>query len=192
MTFNDLHPRGAAGRFIPTHHAEASVSLGAGPDWAAWRDGLEIPTFRRGQKFTECTRRGTPVKLTAGIIDRDARQIFTRGQCMALVRVLSDAKAGTPVIAFEPGTTSLAHALIRLPDGTLLDIDGVHDAADVGQDYDLVDYEPEDFAAHVDAGTGFAEWSDPPNYELARTFVGAITAGVARGTAAPSAPGTNV
>jgi hypothetical protein len=148
---------------------------GSGPDWTAWRDGLEIPAFRRGQKFTEYTRRGTPVKVTAGIIDREARQIFTRGQCMALARVLADAKAGTPVIAFEPGTTSLAHALVRLPDSTLLDIDGVHDAADVGQSYDLVDYEPEDFAAQVDSATGFAECSDPPNYELARTFVGAVT-----------------
>ena len=97
---------------------------------------------------------------------------------MALARVLADAKAGTPVVAFEQGTSDLAHALIRLPDGNLLDIDGVHDAAQVARNYDLVDYQPEDFAAQVDAAEGFAKWSDPPNYELARTFVGRVTARV--------------
>lgn len=170
--------RKVAESFVDGVLALYEADWGSGPDWVAWRDGLEIPAFRRGRKFTEYTRRGTSVKLTAGVINRDARQIFTRGQCMALVRVLADAKAGTPVVAFEQGTSDLAHALIRLPDGNLLDIDGVHDAAQVARNYDLVDYQPEDFAAQVDAAEGFAKWSDPPNYELARTFVGRVTARV--------------
>jgi hypothetical protein len=176
MTFNEnAHPRGAGGRFTAATRSEPALGLTAGPDWNAWDQGLEIPTFRRGKKFTEYTNRGTPVRITAGVIDREARQVFTRGQCMALAVVLAEANAGTPVIAYRPGTDSLAHTLVRLPSGDLLDIDGVHNAEDVARDYDLADWDRDDFAALVDKAEGFAKWSDPPNYEMARTFVGAVT-----------------
>jgi hypothetical protein len=173
----DAHPRGAGGRFTATSHSEPAIGLAltAGPDWQGWSEGLEVPTFRRGKKFTEYTNRGTPVRITAGVIDREARQVFTRGQCMALAVVLAEANAGTPVIAYNPGTNSLAHALTRLPGGALLDIDGVHDPEKVAEIYDLVDHDRDDFAEQVDKAEGFAKWSDPPNYEMARTFVGAVT-----------------
>jgi hypothetical protein len=176
MTFNENdHLRGAGGRFTVSARAEPDLDLGTVPDWDAWRVGLEIPTFRRGKKFTEYTRRGNPVRISAGVIDSEARQVFTRGQCMALVVVLCEANAGTPVAAFEPGTDSLAHALVRLPDGSLLDIDGVHDADKAAESYDLADFDRDDFADKVDKSEGFAKWSDPPNYAMARTFVGAVT-----------------
>lgn len=177
MTFDkNAHPRGAGGRFTATPHAEPAIALADEPDWDAWNEGLEIPTFRRGKKFTEYTRSGTPVRITAGVIDREARQVFTRGQCMALAVVLAEANVGTPVIAYRAGTNSLAHALVRIPGGALLDIDGVHDPEKLSNDYDLVDQDRDDFADHVDKATGFAEWSDPPNYAMARTFVGAVAA----------------
>lgn len=179
MTFHENdHQRGAGGRFTAAVHADPDIALDAGPDWDAWRDGLKIPTFRRGKKFSEYTNRGTPIRVTAGVIDRGARQVFTRGQCMALAVVLSEANAGTPVIAFTPGTGSLAHALIRLPDGSLLDVEGVHDPDKVAASYDLVDWDRDDFDEQIDNAEGFAKWSEPPNYEMARTFVGAVTAQV--------------
>lgn len=175
MTFDkNAHPRGAGGKFTATAHSEPAVSLTTEPDWEDWSDGLEIPTFRRGKKFTDYTRNGTPVRITAGVIDRDARQIFTRGQCMALAVVLAEANVGTPVIAYNRGTTSLAHALVRIPGGALLDIDGVQDPVEIANGYDLVDQDRDDFADQVEKAEGFAKWSDPPNYEMARTFVGAL------------------
>lgn len=179
MTFDkNAHPRGAGGRFTAAAHSEPAIELADGPDWDAWSESLEIPTFRRGKKFAEYTRSGTPVRITAGVIDREARQVFTRGQCMALAAALSEANAGTPVVAYTPGTSSLAHALVRLPSGALLDIDGVHDPDEVARNYDLVDYGVDDFADQVNKAEGFAKWSDPPNLEMARTFVGAVTAQV--------------
>jgi hypothetical protein len=170
----DSHPRGIGGRFTATLRSEPAISLAPEAGRRAWSDGLEIPAFRSGKRFTEYTNRGTPVRITAGVIDREARQVFTRGQCMALAVVLSQANVGTPVIAYVPGTTSMAHALVRIPGGALLDIDGVHDPVRIAKDYDLVDFDRDDFADQVDKAEGFAKWSDPPNYEMARTFVRAL------------------
>lgn len=151
----------------------------AGTSIVEWEAGLEIPKFRSGRRFSDYTRSGNKVTVTAGVIDRQSRQIYLRGQCMALARALSDAGVGVPCAAFERGTDSLAHALVRLPDGSLLDIDGVHGAADVESLYDVVDYDRAVFADHVDKTTGFAAWSDPSNTEMARSFVGTL-AGMAR------------
>ena len=146
---------------------------------ADWEAGLDIPKFRAGRRFSDFTRSGNKVTVTAGVIDRQSRQIYLRGQCMALARALSDAGVGAPCAALERGTDSLAHALVRLPDGSLLDIDGVHAAAEVERLYDVVDYDKAEFADHIDKATGFAAWSDPSNMDMARSFVGTL-AGVAR------------
>jgi hypothetical protein len=113
----------------------------------AWRSGLRIPTTGHGRRFTDLTRSGNKITVTGGVIDRIARQIVTSGQCMALALAFSEANAGTPVVAFTPGSDQMAHALVRLPDGRLLDINGVHDAAVAAERYTLVDYDRQDFAA---------------------------------------------
>jgi len=83
-------------------------------------------------------------RLTPGVIDGAAEHVFTMGGCGALAIALHDA-TGWPIVAItdhhnvhdgRAGGGSALHWTVRHPSGRLLDIDGLHDVADLVDRYD--------------------------------------------------------
>jgi hypothetical protein len=85
-------------------------------------------------------RTGAPVTLTPGLLDDEARYVFTAGQCVALAVALAE-KSGWPVYVesrvydgrYPTGdgapdrldsNAEIVHAMVEMPDGRVLDVRG--------------------------------------------------------------------
>lgn len=69
------------------------------------------------------------VEVVPGVIDDAAMYLYRNGQCVALARALHETTQWPIVLHLQPleGGTLLHHALVRTPEGELLDIGGVLD-----------------------------------------------------------------
>jgi hypothetical protein len=130
--------------------------------------------------------------LTPGVLDGAAEHVFTMGGCGALAIALHDA-TGWPIVAItdhhnvhdgRAGGGSALHWTVRHPSGRLLDIDGLHDAADLAERYD--GYADDGQAAwglssRADAEEWWNEAGRKVPIAMAETFVDAV---LERGSAA--------
>ena len=131
--------------------------------------------------------RPDPQNLTPGVLDSYARHAFKYGACGALAIAMHDV-TGWPIVAitdhynvFEDGRAgggSALHWTVRRPDGKLIDIDGVHDDADLVSEYNA---EADDgrAAAGLSTREDVFEWyveaqGEPIPISLAKTFVEAV------------------
>jgi hypothetical protein len=90
------------------------------------------------------TIRPDPTKLTPGVLDGYAQRAFKYGACGALAIAIHDS-TGWPIYAvtdshnvFEDGQAgggSALHWVVRRPDGALIDVDGVHTADELADEY---------------------------------------------------------
>jgi hypothetical protein len=69
-----------------------------------------------------------PQDVTLGVVDGRAREAFTTGQCHALALALHQATGWDLLAAGVAGRAECcpAHWAVRVPDGRVLDIEGVH------------------------------------------------------------------
>lgn len=75
-------------------------------------------------------------KVTAGVIDDNARHAFTHGACGALAVAIHDT-TGWPIIAVGKCDGLDMHYAVRRPDGLLVDIEGAHSDDDMRDAYAL-------------------------------------------------------
>lgn len=173
-------PRG--GQFAPSSHAEADLMLVEQP--------VEV-----------LDSSGNPVEVTPGVLDDNADWVYHNGQCLALAVAISE-RTGWPVHlrtfvdgpADPAGTyTSLRHAYVQAPDGSLIDVRGQHDADIVDEECRDLDgdlYQParivsaERAAALLSEFDGFLERQD---VDVARSFVDPVLAQV-EPTSPPAGP----
>lgn len=95
-------------------------------------------TSLTGQQLLVKDRHGDTVGLTAGVLDREASYVFNAGQCLALAIALSERtgwplylRVGHGIIGRRRKACDYAiHAMVRKPDGKLLDVDGIRDEGD--------------------------------------------------------------
>lgn len=123
-------------------------------------------------------------RLRQGVIDHETIRAFTRGQCHALSLAVNEL-TGWPIelVLERPRRrrmrnieTDWVHAVNRCPDGTLLDIEGVHNETSLlacwgGEEATLVAVDPETVA---DLHRSRA--SVEPDVESAMTFAHALLA----------------
>jgi hypothetical protein len=129
-----------------------------------------------------------PANLTPGVIDGYAERAFKYGACGALAIALHDA-TGWPVVAItdshnvedgRAGGGSALHWTVKHPSGKLLDIDGLHDPADLVSEY-AGEADNGEAAAGVSSRADVVEWyvesqGEPIPVSLANTFVDAVLA----------------
>lgn len=163
MTFNELHPRGAAGRFIATSHTEPGLALGgAGP----------VPVMDSSGEW---------VNVTPGQRDDAARHAYLNGQCLALAVALSK-RTGWPVLTRtveldEDEPPLLIHAYVQGPGGVLLDYTGGRDQeaeAESWEDEDDFEETPADLADGL--LRNYEGHLGPQNSALAESFVDGVLA----------------
>ena len=117
------HPRGAAGKFTDRTHS-------------APERGLSHPVCHLLDNY------GDEFLLTPGIIDDNARHVFTEGQALALAAVVSRATGWPLVIRTSgdgrgtSGPPALIHAWVEDPDGDLIDINGLNDREESDDKFD--------------------------------------------------------
>lgn len=128
-------------------------------------------------------------RLTPGVIDGAAQNIFLHGACGALAIALHN-RTGWPVVAItdehnvygdhQASGGSALHWAVQRPDGLLLDIDGYHDPDCLTDNY-------HDHADEGEAAWGLSsladvtEWyiecqGEPVPVEIASQFVDAVLA----------------
>ena len=78
------------------------------------------------------------VELEFGVIDSEAASWFAYGQCVCLAEAMH-ARTGFPIAVvrckpYAPLNNAFVHALLRVPDGRVLDINGFH------QDEEILSY----------------------------------------------------
>lgn len=123
--------------------------------------------------------------LTPGIIDGFAERAFTHGGCDALAIALHD-RTGWPIAAIadhhnvhgdRAGGGSALHWTVLHPSGRLLDIDGLHDPADLVERYhgDADDGQAAwGISSRADAEEWWNEAGRKVSIEMAATFVDAV------------------
>lgn len=113
-------------------------------------------TIRNREPVDMTLSDGRPVSVTPGVIDEDAKLLFTRGQCLAFATEMSKKLGTNRVVAYsDERDETLIHAYAEGKDGTLYDIEGDHDPDDeyerwshysagipLGQEIDDGDYVP--------------------------------------------------
>ncbi len=123
--------------------------------------------------------------LTAGVLDGAAERAFTFGGCDALAIALHDA-TGWPLVAItdhhnvhggRAGGGSAMHWTVMHPSGRLLDVDGLHDPAELVERYD--GYADDGQAAwgissRADAEEWWNEAGRKVSIGMAATFVDAV------------------
>ncbi len=128
-----------------------------------------------------------PRKLKAGILDAYAEEAFRRGACAAIALAIHE-RTHWPIVAitdhhnvFEDGRAgggSALHWTVKAPDGRLLDVDGLHTAEELIEEYEE-DADEGEAAAGLSTVADITEWyieaqGEPIPLELARTFVDAV------------------
>jgi hypothetical protein len=127
-------------------------------------------------------------RVTPGVLDGSALNLFSQGGCIALAIALHDA-TGWPILAVTDGHNSMdgelcggssMHWGVRTPEGLFLDVDGVHEFDDLERRYGP---EADDEEAAVAQGTraDAAEWhaesaAGKVSVRLAATFVDTVLA----------------
>lgn len=124
--------------------------------------------------------------LTPGVVDGYARRAFKFGACGALAIAMHDA-TGWPIVAItdahnvedgRAGGGSALHWAVRRPDGTLVDVDGVHSVEELVQAYNG-EADDGEAAAGISTREDCWEWyveaqGEPVPIEVAATFVDPI------------------
>ena len=104
------------------------------------------------------------IELIPGVLNDAARDVFCRGHChslaLALIELIPDAELAA---VFTEGDPVADHILVRLPDGSLLDANGLHDDED-----DVTS--PYGWSSFLDDISGDEIWwlQDTNNYRAAR------------------------
>lgn len=143
------------------------------------------------------TSTGQTLAITPGLVDDAAIHLYTRGQCAALAAALTEAGVGTPVfetnlaVSLDWTTTDdmgrleagAEHLLVRLPDGRLMDIEGVYDAGTYvtarttrHSQCVLIDMDPQEFIGFVRSGAICDLDMVEQDVDLAATFVRTLVA----------------
>lgn len=109
-------------------------------------------------------------KIISGVIDEEAKKVFTQGQCHALALALHESKGWVMVSFFlgneNPEYDSPGHVVVRSPKGEMIDIQGI--GADVRWGHRVaqkVEVTPDDIKTYTSKGYL------APNLPVAREFV---------------------
>lgn len=129
-------PAGSAGAENAGGPLDPRRPAGVDEDWWARLESHQRRDLDESGFVTAQDAYGDPVELIPGIVDDNADWAFKRGQCLALAVAMSE-QTGCEVLIqrVDFGDTdengdpfyNLGHAYLRLPEGELLDIQGVHD-----------------------------------------------------------------
>ena len=124
----------AGGRWRAAERAASGATLDPFVDgWGDEPEVLSAPPWP--EQVVVKDRRGDKVRLTPGVLDSEAKYVFSSGQCLALAVAVSE-QTGWPVhLRMGRGPIGrsrkdvdyVIHATVLTPDGKHLDAHGVHE-----------------------------------------------------------------